>query len=112
MEIIRFHKAVEGPRKGKPVVTECIIKDGKRIVSGIALCSPGDKFSEYRGTDYARRRAKRKLKGRRVLPVNRIEAVEILLEVGMLEIKEKAINLAPKYLKLACELENKALLTI
>ena len=112
MEIIRFHKAVEGPRKGKPVVTECIIKDGKRIVSGIALCSPCDKFSEYRGIDYARRRAKRKLKGRKVLPIHRMEAIEVLSEVKMLHVAEKATYLAPKYLKLACELENKALLTI
>ena len=111
MEIIRFHKAVEGPRKGKPVVTECIIKDGKRIASGIAICSPKDKFNKYIGTDYARRRALRKIKNRKVLPVCRKEAMRALAEVK-LDTKEKAVYLAPKYLKLACELENKAPLTI
>jgi len=114
LEIIRFHKAIVGPRKGDPIVTECIIKQGSRIVSGIALCSPTDKFNEYTGIGHARRRAKRKLKGRKVLPVNRGEAKDILKEIGSSigPIVEKAVNMAPKYLKPACALENKKPLTI
>jgi len=114
LEIIRFHKATVGPRKGNPIITECIIKNGNRIVSGLALCSPKDKFSEYVGADYARRRALRKLKGRKVMPINRDEAKDILKETGLSAgpFVEKAANMAPKYLKPACTLENKKPLTI
>ena len=112
MEIIRFHPAITGPRKGNPIITECIIKEGKKIVSGLALCSPRNKFSEYIGTDYARRRAKRKLKGRKVLPVNRIEAKRIMAEAGLAGNHSKVRILGPQMLKKVCAIEKKAPLTI
>jgi len=114
VELIRFHNAIIGNRKNNPVITECIIKDGNKIASGIALCSKMDKFNEVTGINLARRRALRKIKGRKVRPMARHKAISIFMETGYPIPADgaKALNLNRQCLSKVCKIEKEALFKV
>ena len=110
----RVHKAIKGPRKGKEVMVECIIKDGRKIVGAFTLLDPRDKFNLEFGMRQSYRWAQRQLKGRpdadHTMPVVTEKAKETIRSCGF-EPPESKIHCISKrpMLQRACKTEQQFL---
>jgi len=60
----RVHKATKGKRKGQEVMVECMVKEGRKIVGGLALCNPRDTFDLHEGMKRSFKRAMHGMKDR------------------------------------------------
>lgn len=94
MEIYHHIKAIEGPRKGNPVMTVCMIKQNGTIGCGLSACDPRDKFDEFVGKELARQRALRVIKGRKPHLFENPEFENTLIEAGISTwVREKSFEL-------------------
>ena len=110
----RIHKAVKGPRKGKEVMVECIIKDGRKIAGAFTLLNPRDRFDLKFGLDKSCERAMRELKGRpdrnHTMPVVTEGAIRTIESCGF-NVPESKVHTETKrkMLSKSCKIEKQFL---
>jgi len=95
-------------------MVECMIKDGRKIASALALCDPRDKFDLKKGMDKSTHRAMHQMSGRKdrdhTLPINTVGAIITIECCGFTAppMKSRLMTKAP-LISRACKLEQKFL---